>query len=135
MRDPADHRRPARRRLEGQREHGRGADGRAGPGRPAQEEAPVRDPAGQGPLARRGLVKRDFPAEKINTKWYGDGTEIKTGQGKLYLASVLDMARGRELGFAVDEHQDAAVAYGALTIPVAVRGGQVPGVIFTLSRL
>jgi transposase InsO family protein len=29
-------------------------------------------------------VKRDFPAQKINQKWYGDGTEIKTGQGKLY---------------------------------------------------
>ena len=24
-------------------------------------------------------VKRDFPAQKINQKWYGDGTEIKTG--------------------------------------------------------
>ena len=31
------------------------------------------------------LVRRDFPAQKINTKWYGDGTEIKTGEGKLYL--------------------------------------------------
>jgi transposase InsO family protein len=40
-------------------------------------------------------VKRDFPAQKINQKWYGDGTEIKTGQGKLYLASVLDMASRR----------------------------------------
>ena len=50
------------------------------------------DPAGQGPLARPDLVKRDFPAAKINPKWYGDGTEIDTGQGKLYLASVLDMA-------------------------------------------
>src|ERR1700757_1049325 len=40
-------------------------------------------------------VKRDFPAQKINQKWYGDGTEITTGQGKLYLASFLDMASRR----------------------------------------
>jgi len=74
-------------------------------------------------------VKRDFPAQKINQKWYGDGTEIKTGQGKLYLASVLDMASRRVLGFALGEHHDAALTYGALAMAVAVRGGQVPGVI------
>ena len=80
------------------------------------------------------LVRRDFPAQKINTKWYGDGTEIKTGEGKLYLASVLDMASRRVLGFALGEHHDAALAYGALAMAVAVRGGQVPGVIFHSDR-
>jgi len=52
-------------------------------------------------------VKRDFPATQINTKWYGDGTEIPTGEGKLYLASVLDMGSRRILGFALGEHHDA----------------------------
>ena len=85
---------------------------------------------GKGRWRAPDLVKRDFPAQKINTKWYGDGTEIKTGQGKLYLASVLDMASRRVLGFALGEHHDAALAYGALAMAVAVRGGQVPGVIF-----
>ncbi len=75
------------------------------------------------------LVKRDFPAAQINAKWYGDGTEIPTGEGKLYLASVLDMASRRILGFALGEHHDAQLAYGALAMAVAVRGGQVPGVI------
>ena len=74
-------------------------------------------------------VKRDFPAQKINQKWYGDGTEIKTGQGKLYLASVMDMASRRVLGFALGEHHDAQLAYSALVMAVAVRGGRVPGVI------
>jgi transposase InsO family protein len=62
-------------------------------------------------------------------KWYGDGTEIKTAEGKLYLASVLDMGSRRILGFALGEHHDAELAYGALVMAVAVRGGQVPGVI------
>ena len=84
---------------------------------------------GKGRWRAPDLVKRDFPAQKINTKWYGDGTEIKTGQGKLYLASVLDMASRRVLGFALGEHHDAQLAYSALVMAVAVRGGQVPGVI------
>jgi transposase InsO family protein len=75
------------------------------------------------------LVKRDFPAAQINRKWYGDGTEIPTGEGKLYLDSVLDVASRRVLGFALGEHHDAQLAYGALTMAVAMRGGQVPGVI------
>src|SRR5207302_3936779 len=84
---------------------------------------------GKGRWRAADLVKRDFPAQKINTKWYGDGTEIKTGEGKLYLASVLDMASRRVLGFALGEHHDAQLAYGALTMAVAVRGGQAAGVI------
>ena len=84
---------------------------------------------GKGRWRAPDLVKRDFPAQAINTKWYGDGTEIPTGQGKLYLASVMDMASRRVLGFALGEHHDAQLAYSALVMAVAVRGGQVPGVI------
>ena len=84
---------------------------------------------GKGRWRAPDLVKRDFPAQKINTKWYGDGTEIPTGQGKLYLASVMDMASRRVLGHALGEHHDAQLAYSALVMAVAVRGGQVPGVI------
>jgi transposase InsO family protein len=84
---------------------------------------------GKGRWRAPDLVRREFPATQINTKWYGDGTEIPTGEGKLYLASVLDMASRRILGFALGEHHDAQLAYGALTMAAAVRGGQVPGVI------
>src|ERR1700758_1529465 len=89
---------------------------------------------GRGRWRAPDLVKRDFPAASVNTKWYGDGTEIGTGEGKLYLDSVLDMASRRVLGFALGEHHDAALAYGALAMAVAVRGGQVPGVIFHSDR-
>jgi putative transposase len=85
---------------------------------------------GRGRWRAPDLVKRDFPAGQVNTKWYGDGTEIPTGEGKLYLASVLDMASRRVLGFALGEHHDAQLAYGALAMAVAVRGGQAPGVVF-----
>jgi len=85
---------------------------------------------GKGRWRAPDLVKRDFPAEQVNIKWYGDGTDIDTDEGKLYLDSVLDAGSRRVLGFALGEHHDADLAYGALVMAVAVRGGQVPGVIF-----
>ena len=84
---------------------------------------------GKGRWRAPDLVRRDFGAEKINQKWYGDGTEIAAGEGKLQLDSVLDMGSRRIVGFALGEHHDAELAYGALAMAVAVRGGQVPGVI------
>ena len=89
---------------------------------------------GKGRWKAPDLVRRDFPAEKINVKWYGDGTEIVTGEGKLYLDSVLDVGSRRVLGFALGEHHDADLAYGALVMAVAVRGGAVPGVIMHTDR-
>ena len=78
---------------------------------------------GKGRWRAPDLVKRDFPARQVSVKWYGDGTEIPTGEGKLHLASVLDVASRRVLGFALSEHHDAELAYGALAMAVAVRGG------------
>ena len=65
----------------------------------------------------------------MNQKWFGDGTEIPTDEGKLHLASVLDIWSRRILGFSLSEHHDADLAYGALAMAAAVRGGQVTGVI------
>jgi putative transposase len=85
---------------------------------------------GRGRWRAEDLVKRKFAAPGLNRRWYGDGTEVKTAEGKLYLDSVMDMASRRIVGFALGEHHDAALAYGALAMAVAVRGGAVPGVVF-----
>jgi putative transposase len=84
---------------------------------------------GKGRWRAPDLVRRDFSAGNVNRKWFGDGTEIRTAEGKLYLASVLDVSSRRILGFALSEHHDAQLAYGALAMAAAVRGGQVTGVI------
>jgi putative transposase len=76
------------------------------------------------------LLKREFSASGPDQKWCGDLTEIPTDEGKLYLASVLDLAARRIPGFAMSEHHDAALATGALQMAAAVRGGDVAGVIF-----
>jgi len=84
---------------------------------------------GKGRWRAPDLVKRHFPAQQIFLFKDAATTEICTGEGKLYLASVLDVASRRVLGFALSEHHDAELAYGALVMAVAVRGGHVPGVL------
>lgn len=87
---------------------------------------------GEGRRRAPDLVKRKFAAQQLNGKWYGDGTEVDPDEGKLQLDSVLDVASRRIVGFAIGEHHDAELAYGALSMAVAVRGGkqEVRGVIF-----
>lgn len=70
------------------------------------------------------LIGRDFGTDRLNHKWYGDGTEIPTDEGKLYLDSVLDMGSRRIVGFGLGEHHDADLATTALRMAVAVRGGR-----------
>jgi transposase InsO family protein len=84
---------------------------------------------GRGRWRAPDLIGRNFPASTVNQKWYGDGTELPTDEGKLYLASVLDMGSRRLVGFAIGERHDAQLAYAALAMAVAVRGGQVIDVI------
>jgi transposase InsO family protein len=64
--------------------------------------------------------------------WFGDGTEIPTDEGKLYLDSVLDIGSRRIVGFALAEHHDVDLACAVLQMAVAVRGGReaVAKVIF-----
>jgi transposase InsO family protein len=87
--------------------------------RPDKAAAPIPD-----------LIGRDFNATEIDQRWCGDLTEIPTDEGKLYLASVLDLASRRLAGFAMSEHHDSALAKAALCMAAAVRGGDVDGVIF-----
>jgi putative transposase len=89
---------------------------------------------GKGRWHAPDLVNRDFHAQRLNQRWFGDGTEIDTAEGKLHLASVLDMRSRRILGFALSEHHDAELAYGSLAMAIAVRGGQVAGVVLHTDR-
>ena len=91
--------------------------------RPDKAAAPIPD-----------LIGRDFGADGIDQRWCGDLTEIPTGEGKLYLATVLDLGSRRLLGFALGEHHDSQLAKAALCMAAAVRGGDITGVIFHSDR-
>jgi putative transposase len=76
-------------------------------------------------------LQRDFtPPQRPNVRWCGDLKEIPTDEGKCYLASVLDLHSRRCLGFAMGAHHNAELARAALCMAIAVRGGQVAGVVF-----
>lgn len=75
-------------------------------------------------------VRRAFTAPAPNVLWCGDLTEIETDEGKLYLATVLDLFSRRMLGYAMSEHHDADLAVASLRMAAATRGGDIDGVIF-----
>jgi len=82
------------------------------------------------------LLKRDFTAPVANVKWCGDMTEIPTDEGKLYLATVLDLFSRRLLACPTSVHPDAVLAGDAIKIAAAARGGRaaIEGVIFHTDR-
>jgi putative transposase len=81
------------------------------------------------------LVQRDFTAAKPNLKWCGDFKQIDTDEGPTFLASCEDLFSRRMLGFALsDDYPDAELAKAAINMAVAVRGGDIAGVIFHSDR-
>nr|WP_274536528.1 IS3 family transposase [Pseudofrankia sp. BMG5.36] len=76
------------------------------------------------------LVRRDFsPPEAPDRFWVGDLTEIPNDEGRLYLASVLDLHSRRIVGFALGSRHNPALATAALLAAIAARGGHVDGVV------
>ncbi len=82
------------------------------------------------------LLKRDFTAPAPNRRWVGDMTEIPTDEGKLYLATVLDLFSRRLLSAPTSDHPDAQLACDAIKMAVATRGGRqaISGVVFHTDR-
>jgi transposase InsO family protein len=88
----------------------------------------IPDPAAS---ARADLIRRDFTADaaKINSRWCGDITYIGTWEGWLYLATVIDIASRRVVGYALADHLRTELVADALANAVATRD-PAPGVIF-----
>ncbi|ANZ13654.1 integrase catalytic subunit [Streptomyces noursei ATCC 11455] len=61
-------------------------------------------------------------------------TEIVTDEGKLYLATVIDLHSRRLLGYATDAHHDTELVVAALNMAAATRGGDVAGIVFHTDR-
>jgi len=91
----------------------------------------IPDPA----AARADRIQRDFTtdASKINARWCGDITYVGTWEGWLYLATVIDIASRRVVGYAMADHLRTELVSGALANAVAARG-PAPGVIFHADR-
>jgi putative transposase len=82
------------------------------------------------------LVGRRFDPGRPDTAWCQDITYIPTGEGWLFLASVLDLGSRRLLGYSMAEHMRTELVLDALEMAVAARGGDhaVRGVIVHADR-
>ena len=78
------------------------------------------------------LVKRDFTASKPGTKLVGDITYIRTWQGWLYLATVIDCATKACIGYAMADHMRTPLVIAALDM--AADRYDITGAIFHSDR-
>ena len=80
------------------------------------------------------LVKRAFgPGTELDRTWVGDITYVRTWEGWLYLATVIDLASRRVVGWAMADHMRAELACDALAIAISARRPR-PGLIFHSDR-
>ncbi|MFD0602488.1 MULTISPECIES: IS3 family transposase [Streptomyces] len=79
------------------------------------------------------LVRRDFTAPRPGMRLVGDMTELVTAEGKVYLASCIDLATREVIGWAMADHHRAELPVAALRM-AAGRGGLEPGCIMHTDR-
>ena len=103
-------------------------------GRPARrwKKTTIPDPAA---AVRADRIRRDFTADasKLNARWCGDITYLRTWEGWLFLATVIDIASRRVVGYAMADHLRTELISAALGNAVVARG-PAPGVIFHSDR-
>ena len=80
------------------------------------------------------LVRRDFSVGAPGRRTCGDITYIPTGEGWLYLASVLDLGSRRLVGFAMGERMPWELCAQALDMAIVERDGEVAGMLFHHDR-
>jgi len=80
------------------------------------------------------LLERNFNPPAPDVSWAGDITYVATGEGWLYVATVIDLFSRRVIGWAAAGHLRAELACDALSMAIGARGGDVPGVIFHSDR-
>lgn len=78
-------------------------------------------PAPATPIAEN-VLDRQFTKPEPNQAWVGDITYVRTGEGWLYLAVLLDLHARRVVGWSMSDTIDRHLAIGALTMAVANRG-------------
>jgi len=83
--------------------------------------------------SRPDLIKRDFTAAVPTIKLVGDITYLKTKEGWLYLAVVIDLCTRCVVGWSMDTHMKASLVVAALRMAV-LKGYVALGAIFHSDR-
>jgi len=88
---------------------------------------------GEDPVASPDLIGRDFTADVPGTRLVGDITYLKTGEGWLYLATVIDLATRMVVGWQLADHMRTSLVVDALDMAV-VHSRVQPGAVFHSDR-
>jgi transposase InsO family protein len=98
------------------------------PNKPKRTTVPAKDAK-----YRPDLIKRDFLSPVPGIKLVGDITYLKTDEGFLYLATVIDLYSRKVIGWAIDTHMKTSLVLRALEM--ALQSGIVAkGAIFHSDR-
>jgi putative transposase len=89
--------------------------------------------AGQRPIDAPDLIGRDFTAEAPDTRWCGDITYVRTVDGWVHLATVIDLHSRMVVGYAVADHLRTSLITEALAAALLTRK-PARGVIFHSDR-
>ena len=88
---------------------------------------------GEEPVTSPDLISRDFTADAPGQRLVGAITYLKTGEGWLYLATVIDLATRMVTGWQLADHMRTSLVTDALAM--AITSGHVqPGAIFHSDR-
>lgn len=74
-------------------------------------------------------LARDFTASEPNSKWVTDITYIRTGEGWLYLAVVLDLATRHVVGWSMRQSLDRELVLQAVLMALWQRQGSAPVIL------
>lgn len=85
--------------------------------------------AGEAPPQVPDLLQRDFTAQAPGTRLVGDITYLRTGEGWLYLATVIDLATRMVVGWQLAEHMRTSLVIDALAM-ARLGGHLAPNAIF-----
>jgi transposase InsO family protein len=80
-------------------------------------------------------VARVWDTGVLNRVWVGDVTYLRTWEGWLYLATVIDAHSRRVVGWAIAEHMRADLVEQALQMAITLRGELPANVVFHDDRL
>jgi len=72
------------------------------------------------PIANN-ILNRDFYASNPNEKWVGDITYIPTGEGWLYLATVIDLYSRKVVGWSMADNMKVSLVNDALNMAIQQR--------------
>jgi len=79
-------------------------------------------------------VKRQWDTGALNTVWIGDITYLRTWEGWLYLATVIDAHSRRVIGWAIADHMRTDLVQDALRMAIVLRGERPAKVVFHADR-